>query len=172
MKYAAKIVFLLCFGLNLHSLQAQDDYYDAPQGLNNVFVELGGAGIKYSLSFEKYLFRNDRETFTLTGRVGAGYHHNASWVLNRVYLEDRTAIFPFTAQGLFGSEKNKLEFGAGFTMLTSDFANAEIVPTGVAGLRVMESNGICFRATYTPLLKQSELIHWFGVSLGYNFSFR
>jgi len=172
MKYAAKIVFLLCFGLNQLTVAAQEDNYRSPDGLNNVFIEIGGAAIKYSVSFEKYLFKNDRENFTLTGRVGYGYQHNARWILNRVYMGDRTSMFPFTAQALLGSDKNKLEVGAGFTMLTSDFANREIVPTGVLGLRVMESNGVCFRITYSPLLKEGEFISWFGVSLGYNFSFR
>lgn len=158
--------------MNQLTVTAQEDNYRGPDGLNNVFVEIGGAAIKYSISFEKYLFRNDRENFTLTGRVGYGYQHNARWILNRVYMDNRTSIFPFTTQALLGSDKNKLEIGGGFTMLTSDFADAEIVPTGVLGLRVMETNGVCFRITYSPLLKQSELINWFGVSLGYNFSFR
>ncbi len=172
MKYAAKIVFLLCFGLSQFTVAAQEDNYRSPDGLNNVFLEIGGAAIKYSISFEKYLYRSNRENFTLTGRVGYGYQHNARFILNRVYMGDRTSMFPFTAQALLGSDKNKLEVGAGFTMLTSDFANREIVPTGVLGLRVMESNGVCFRITYSPLLKEGEFISWFGVSLGYNFSFR
>ena len=172
MKYAAKIVFLLCFGLNQLTVTAQEDNYRGPDGLNNVFVEIGGAAIKYSISFEKYLIKNDQENFTLTVRVGIGYQHNARWILNKVFMGDRTSIFPFTTQALIGSDKNKLEIGGGFTMLTSDFSEAEIVATGVFGLRAMESNGVCLRITYTPLLKQSELIHWFGVSLGYNFSFR
>jgi hypothetical protein len=62
-----------------------------------------------------------------------------------------------------------LEVGAGFTMLTKNFNEREIVPTLILGLRVIESNRICFRISYVPLFRQEEYLHWLGVSLGMNF---
>jgi hypothetical protein len=175
MKRWSKILFLIILFSNSYKCIAQEENYEnyeSPAGLNNAFIELGGAAIKFSLNYEKYLWRNRYENVTITGRVGAGYQFNDRWILNRIYLEQGSFLFPITFQGLIGSGKNKLELGGGFTMLTSNFAEAELIPSGVLGLRVMESNGVCFRITYTPLIKDTEYINWLGVSLGYNFSFK
>lgn len=167
-----KIAFLVLLLFTKQGLLAQDERYDAPPGLNNAFIEMGGQAVKFSLNYEKYLIRNRRENITITGRVGVGYNHNARFILNKIWLEDQTFLFPFTAQALIGQNKEKLEVGAGFTLVTGPNVTEEVAPSAVLGLRVMETNGICFRITYTPMYYRSNFEQWLGVSLGYNFSFK
>ncbi len=169
MKYfLACMCFILTASL---CLKAQDDY-NAPNGLNNWYVELGGSAFFYSINYEKYLYRNGMENFTWVGRVGAGFNPIEYNFLNSLFLERNTFIFPFTSTVFIGKGKEKLELGGGFTMLTRDFFNQEVVPTINAGVRVMESNGVCFRVTYTPLIRTNNLVHWIGVSIGRNFNFK
>jgi hypothetical protein len=77
MKNYISILFILFFLSK--SILAQDenyvaDNYVAPQGLNNWYVEFGGAGLFYSINYEKYLFRNNNENITWLGRVGVGFN--------------------------------------------------------------------------------------------------
>ncbi|MBC7382153.1 MAG: hypothetical protein H7296_04065 [Bacteroidia bacterium] len=167
------LFFLLILSLNL---QAQEENYTPPQGLNNWYVELGGAALLYSVNYEKYLYRNQKENFTWLGRIGIGFNpidfpaeHK---LLNKVELLSNSFMVPFTTTILKGAGKEKLEFGAGFTMITKNFLDREIVPNLVFGLRVMETNRVCFRITYIPLYKNNEIIHWVGVSIGRNFNFK
>jgi hypothetical protein len=138
-------------------------------GTNNWFLEVGGSGLFYSMNYEKYLFKNRQENLTLTARVGAGFNPIDYTFLNTLYLDKNTFMVPFTSSLLIGDQKDKLEVGAGFTMLTQNFNEREIVPTLILGLRVIESNRICFRISYVPLFRQEEYLHWLGVSLGMNF---
>jgi hypothetical protein len=138
-------------------------------GTNNWFLEVGGSGLFYSMNYEKYLFKNRQENLTLTARVGAGFNPIDYTFLNTLYLDKNTFMVPFTSSLLIGEQKDKLEVGAGFTMLTKNFNEREIVPTLILGLRVIESNRICFRISYVPLFRQEEYLHWLGVSLGMNF---
>jgi hypothetical protein len=78
-------------------------------------------------------------------------------------------MIPFTSSLLIGENKDKLEIGAGFTMLTKNFTEQEIATSLVLGLRVIESNRVCFRLSYVPIFRQKEYLHWIGVSLGMNF---
>lgn len=169
-----KLLFLLALTLDLH---AQQDNYTPPQGLNNWYVELGGSALFYSINYEKYLFRNNRENLTWLGRVGAAYNPIDYSLLNTVFLDRNSFMFPFTSTVLWGAGKEKLEFGGGFTMITKNFRDNEIVPNAVLGLRVMESNKVCFRLTYILLYREtnipgSKLMNWIGVSIGKNFSFK
>lgn len=160
-------LFLLFILLNSNLAFAQDE--KPATGTNNWFVELGGSGLFYSLNYEKYLFKNRQENITLTARVGAAFNPIDYTFLNTLYLEKNTFMIPFTSSLLIGEQKDKLELGAGFTMLTKDFREQEIVPTLVLGLRVIESNRICFRISYVPIFRKEEYLHWLGVSLGMNF---
>jgi hypothetical protein len=156
-------LFLLFILLNSNLAFAQDER--SATGTNNWFVELGGSGLFYSLNYEKYLFKNRQENLTLTARVGAAFNPIDYTFLNTLYLEKNTFMVPFTSSLLIGEQKDKL----GFTMLTKDFREQEIVPTLVLGLRVIESNRICFRISYVPVFRKEEYLHWLGVSLGMNF---
>lgn len=171
-----KSFFLILFITFSFNAFAQDDNYVAPQGLNNWYVELGGSALFYSVNYEKYLYRNQKENFTWLARVGIGFNPidfpESHKLLNKVQLLGNSFMVPFTTTILKGAGKEKLEFGGGFTMVTKDFIDRELVPNLVIGLRVMETNRVCFRLSYIPLYKNNEVIHWVGVSIGRNFSFK
>jgi len=162
-------MLICCF--SLQTLKAQEGYVP-PAGLNNWYIEIAGSGLFYSINYEKYLYRNRSENLTWVGRIGAAYNPIEYNLLNALYLERNTFMFPFTSTILLGSGKEKLEAGGGFTMLTKNFFNNEVVPNLNIGLRVMESNGVCFKITYVPLFRQNNLVHWIGVSFGKNFNFK
>lgn len=166
------LVACLLYFLPQPKLAAQAPDYAAPQGLNNWYFEAGGPAIFYSLNYEKYLFRTYDEQYTWTAHVGLGYNPINFDILNTVYLPAGTVMAPFSTTILKGAGKEKLEIGAGFTLFTQDFNDNQIVPHAVIGLRVMESNNICFRMNYVPFLKDNSITHWVGISLGKNFSFK
>lgn len=153
-------------------IMAQDENYQAPQGLNNWYVEVGGPGIFYSFNYEKYLYRTYSENYTWTARVGAGYTPFNFDILNTEYLAANTFVFPFSSTLLKGAGKEKLEIGGGFTLLSEGFNKSETVPHAIIGLRVMESNRVCFRLNYVPYWRNGSVMHWVGISLGKNFSFK
>lgn len=151
------------------SLFAQDEKpYREPTGLNNWYVELGGSGLFYSFNYEKVLTRSDR--WGWVGSIGLGYNPGTYTLLNSVDLKGGTFMMPFHTAALYGPNKEKIELGMGFTMLAQSIDNREIVPHGVIGFRVVETNKVCFRFSYTPLIRSGEIINWFGVSLGRNFT--
>ncbi len=163
------LIILILFIVKTH---AQNENYKPPQGLNNWYVEFGGAGLFYSINYEKYLFRNNNENLTWLGRVGFGYNPIEGTLLNKIYLDKSSFMFPFATSLLIGAGKEKIEIGAGYTLLNKNFGENEAIPTGILGFRVMEKNSVCFRVSYTPLLRNNQLIQWFGVSLGKNFSIK
>ncbi len=164
--FCALIVIL--FITQLHAQEEKP--YVEPNGLNNWYVELGGAAMFYSLNYEKVLYKGEKTGFV--GRVGVGYNPFDYKFLNKVYLDANTVMAPFTASFLYGGGKEKLEIGGGFTLLAKSVAEREIVPTAVFGFRVIETNKVCFRISYTPFIRDGNYVSWFGVSLGRNFSFK
>ena len=161
---------LLLFFL-VTTVHAQEDKpYVEPTGLNNWYIELGGASMFYSFNYEKILFKS--EYTRLVGRVGLGYNPFDYTFLNKVHLDRNTVMAPFTSSFLFGHGKEKFEVGAGFTLLAKNINDREIVPTGVLGFRVIETNKVCFRITYTPFIRDGKYVDWWGVSLGRNFNFK
>jgi hypothetical protein len=153
------------------SLKAQDDKpYVEPNGLNNWYVELGGAAMFYSLNYEKVLYKGEKTG--IVGRVGVGYNPIDYKFLNKVFLDKNSMMAPFTGSFLYGGGKEKLEIGAGFTLLAKNINDREVVPTAVLGFRVVETNKVCFRVSYTPFIRDGSYVSWFGVSLGRNFNFK
>jgi hypothetical protein len=160
----------LCAFLFSLSLTAQERTYVEPKGLSNWYIELGGAAFVYSLNYEQVLYRSAMVGWV--GRIGASYSFADGWFLNKVYLDKGAVMAPFTTSVLIGSRerKEKLEVGAGVTLINKDVNNREIVPTAVFGFRVVETNKVCFRVSYTPFIRDGKYESWFGVSIGRNFS--
>jgi hypothetical protein len=150
------------------SLFGQEKEGPAPTGLNNWYIEIAGSGLFYSANYEKVLVKTER--WGWVGSVGLGYNPGLYTMLNKVTLDAGTFMAPFHTAALYGPNKEKIEMGLGFTMLAKDFSSSEIVPTGVIGFRVVETNKVCFRAVYTPFIRDGKFESWFGVSLGRNFS--
>jgi hypothetical protein len=158
----------VCLWLLLSVAHAQQDKYREPQGTNNWFIEFGGSGLFYSLNYEKLLYKYEK--YGMVGRIGAAYNPSAQILLNKITLGDNTFIFPFTTSFVYGGGKERLEAGMGFSLLSQGISQRELIYTAVLGLRVVETNKVYFRISYSPFLRNGEYTHWYGVSLGRNFS--
>ncbi len=170
--FKGTISLLLCGLLFCTQASAQEKVYREPTGTNNWYVELGGAALLYSLNYEKILYKSTNLGFV--GRVGAAYGFADGWFLNTVKLDKGAVYAPFTASMLLGNRerKEKLEVGFGFTLINTGPTSREIIPTAVLGFRVIETNKVCFRISYTPFIRNNEYQGWFGVSFGRNFSLK
>jgi hypothetical protein len=161
------ICVALLFICNISNAQDYDVYRE-PTGTNNWFVEVFGSGLFYSLNYEKVLYR--KEGTGWVARIGAAYNPSDYTMLNTIYVDGNTFMFPFTTSILLGQRKERIELGLGFTMMTQGFSDREIVPTGVVGFRIVETNKVYFRVNYTPLIMDGKYTNWLGFSLGRNFS--
>ena len=162
------LIAILISSKSFSQQETSTDFKDI--ALNNWYVEFGGAAMFYSMNYEKFLFKTDNTA--LVGRVGIGYNPIDYTFLNKVYLDRNTFMAPFTAQFLFGKGKEKFEVGLGFTLLAKSINEREIVPTGVIGFRVIDTNKILLRICYTPIIRDGQYVDWWGVSLGKNFNFK
>lgn len=166
MKHFIIFVFLNIFLCNIGF--TQDKPYREPKGTNNWFVELGGSGLFYSFNYEKFLATNNNIGWI--GRIGAAYNPVDYLLLNKVDLKGGTVLVPFTTSIIWGERKERLELGGGFTLAAQGISERETIYTAIFGFRIIEMNKVYFRVSYTPLIRNSTYIHWFGVSLGRNFS--
>ncbi|MCU0423528.1 MAG: hypothetical protein MUC81_12025 [Bacteroidia bacterium] len=164
-------ICLLCLmQINSSILKAQEKPYREPTGLNNWYVELGGAALLYSINYERILYKSS--SLGWTGRLGMSYGFAAGRFLNSIDLNRNSVISPFTTSLLLGSSdrKEKLEIGGGFTLITKSPTEQEIAYSGILGFRVIETNKVCFRISYTPIIREGKFQNWFGVSIGKNFA--
>jgi hypothetical protein len=131
---------------------------------SSIYLEIGGAGIFYSINYDRLLTNN------VALRFGFGY-------FGVPFLASLTAVpltlswFPFSNS----TSPNKLEIGAGF-----DYINATVTPffgdtptrtgsavclTGILGYRYQAPDGgFMFRAAFTPILFTDELQSLVGIS--------
>src|SRR5437868_1038138 len=126
-RFKNTICICLLLLLSAQSKAQVEKPYKDPGGLNNWFVEVGGAAFFYSLNYEKILARSEKVGWQ--ARVGLGYFPINYTLLNKVYLDKETLMTPFTTSISYGGGKEKLELGGGFTMFSKDLTNREIVLT-------------------------------------------
>jgi len=136
---------------------------------NQLYLELGGNGIIYSVNYERLLSEN----ISLRGGFGItpGFF----------FVEGTFIDIPVTASYLIGSERSKLEMGLGATFLAS--SNVEvfgldsgdqslIILTGIVGYRYISPSGFVFRIFFTPLYSSEgdpPFVPYFGLSFGFAF---
>ena len=170
--YITKVTICLWLSIFIIPLKiiAQEKPYREPDGLNNWYVELGGAAFLYSLNYEKILYKST--SLGWVGRVGVAYSFTDGRLLNKIDMDKGAVLSPFTTSVLLGSRerKEKIELGIGFTLINISANEREIVPTAAIGFRVIETNKVCFRMSYTPFIRDGKYESWFGVSIGRNFS--
>ena len=169
-KRGIKVTLCMLILMVAGTARAQEPKYVEPSGMNNWFIELGGTGLFYSLNYEKILYKSTK--WGWTGRVGFAYNPKDYTLLNKIELEKGTFITPFTTSVLYGQRKEKLELGAGFTMVSRGISDRDVIPTFILGFRVVEVNKVFFRVAYTPVIQDGKYINWYGVSLGRNFSLK
>jgi hypothetical protein len=168
--YIKGIICLLVLNVTIiNTLRAQEKPYREPDGTNYWYVELGGAAFLYSINYEKLLVRTS--SLGWVGRVGLSYGFTDRTFLNKIKNVPNQVLAPFTTSILLGGKerKEKLELGGGFTLIATSPTSREVVPTGVLGFRVVETNSVCLRISYTPFIRNREFVNWFGVSLGQQF---
>jgi hypothetical protein len=140
---------------------------------NIVYIEAGGAGIFYSLNYERVLLGNKRIKPTV--RFGLEY----------IFSED--LFLPISCNIIFGKGKHKTELGAGVLLILDFRFNAR---KGVAKDDPLYSNGletfynnifngfigyrhenyqkkIIIRIGYSPFYDPIGYHHWGGFSVGY-----
>lgn len=136
---------------------------------NQVYLELLGNGLVYSLNYERLLSEN----FTL--RAGFGYTPGL------ILVEGTFIQIPVTASYLLGGHSSKFEMGLGATFFSGqdveffgfDAEDFSVVfATGILGYRYVSHGGFVFRIALTPFYS-SELdpnfILYGGLSFGFMF---
>ena len=148
---------------------------------NNVFVELGGNGILYSINYDRMITRKIS--------VRAGWGPFALYSTDGLGNSGKVIVHfvPVLANLLLGGD-HKLEIGGGVTFVkvngTINFAGKSYdgsesgtVQTVLLGYRYQKADapGFLFRVSITPIRiptsasSKATFFPWGGVSLGYSF---
>lgn len=190
-----KAAFLFCisFFCSIELLLAQqagilsaDTAKTTVKRAQNVFVELGGAGLTFSANYDT---RFSKKRDGLGGRIGAGYiSADGNDVLS----------VPFSLNYLLGKGKNFFEVGVGATYLKLKtegttytytynngsgstitreekgdflaFNESGILGTLNFGYRLQPiDSGFSFRASFNPLFGYGSFVPFAGLGFGYSF---
>jgi len=137
---------------------------------NQLYLELGGNGLIYSINYERLLSEN----FTLRGGFGI--------TPGLIFVEGTFIHIPVTASYLIGSKTSKLELGLGATYFAGkdteifglDAGDQFLVfLTGIIGYRYTSPAGFVFRVLFTPIYNSEEDPYFypsFGLSFGFAFN--
>lgn len=137
---------------------------------NQLYLELAGNGLIYSLNYERLLSKN----FAL--RFGFGITPGV------IFVEGTYIHIPFTASYLVGSETSKFEAGIGATYFAGTDVEIFGLPagdqslifvTGIIGYRYISPGGFVFRIFFSPLYSSEadpNLIPTGGLSFGFAFN--
>jgi hypothetical protein len=138
----------------------------------NVYVEVGAAGLFFSLNYDT---RFTAERDGPGGRLGAGTWKSGSTTFVTV---------PFQLNYLIGGHTDFLELGAGATLLALNGTyngdpifnyhkgdlGTTVLPTTTIGYRHQPyRNGIDFGVSFNPMLLDGTFEPEFGASAGYTF---
>jgi hypothetical protein len=136
---------------------------------NTFFVELGGNAVAYSVNYERFF------TPKLAVRVGGMYLQADDDAGTRVGI----GLFPIMGTYLLGEGNSHFETGAGLGIATAgvsstdigdDWGDSGVYATATLGYRYQKpEGGVIFRAGFTPIFADGNLVPWVGVSVGYAF---
>lgn len=162
----------LAYGQEFKMQSSDDMLVKLPSGVekraHNVFVELGGQGLQYSINYDTR-FSDRRKGFG--GRLGLGY----------ISLKGRkAATIPVSLNYLLGKGRHFADFGLGATMLISNGSKPDMFYSSPTKSIVYTTNvsyrfqpiqkGISMRAGVGPVFNYDfNLVYYFGISLGYTF---
>lgn len=148
---------------------AQDTAAGPRVASNTFFVELGGNAVVYSLNYERFF------TPKVAIRVGGMYLQADDDNGTQVGV----GLFPVMATYLLGQGNSHFETGAGIGIATAgvsdtdigeDWGDSAVYGTATLGYRYQKpEGGVIFRAGFTPLYADGNLIPWVGLSVGYAF---
>lgn len=115
---------------------------------NQLYLELGGNSLVYSISYERIISEN----FTIRGGFGI--------TPGIIFAEGTFIHIPFTISYLIGGERHKLESGLGVTYFAGTDVEIFGLPagdqsliflTGIVGYRYISPSGFVLRIFFTPL---------------------
>jgi hypothetical protein len=138
---------------------------------NQVYLELGGCGLTYSINYERLLSEN----FALRGGIGI----TPGWF----FFDGAIFTIPVTGSYLIGDGFSKLELGLGATYLTStDIEVFGLLPAGSSSLIAFDGiigyrggrpqGGFIFRIAFAPMYSPEfdpEFIPYGLISFGFSF---
>ncbi|HET7434312.1 MAG TPA: hypothetical protein VFN10_06315 [Thermoanaerobaculia bacterium] len=161
-----KLTALAFFAVMLFAHQAL-----AQEARNAAYFELGGSAVVPSFNYERRL--NER----WFARIGASIVEGESSDGDTA----RTFVIPLTASSVNRPSANHhLELGGGILIAAGDRQDlfdlgedddetfSTLFVTGIVGYRYQKPDGgFQFRAVFTPVAGDGELLPWAGVSFGY-----
>lgn len=134
---------------------------------NQLYFELGGNGIIYSLNYERLLTEN------LTLRAGFGITPGI------IFVEGTFVHIPVTVSYLIGGARSKFETGLGAVYFSGSDIKvfglksgelSEVALTGIIGYRYTSQGGFVFRVLFTPFYNssiKSKFLPSGGLSFGF-----
>jgi len=168
MKKIYTILLTLAVFCISHKVNAQQIIDSGTGRAQNVFVELGGQGLLFTVNYDTR-FSNKRNG--IGGRVGIGYLAASG---------DHLTTIPVGINYLLGKGKNFFEVGLGATYIGAggndssllfDENTSNVVGTMSFSYRLQPiESGFSFRAGFTPVFNGDFFVPYYaGISLGYTF---
>ncbi|MDT3695997.1 MAG: hypothetical protein ROY99_06350 [Ignavibacterium sp.] len=161
------IIFSILNLTQQNNLSAQTQ--QSADRVNQLYLELGGNGLIYSVNYERFLSDN----FTIRGGFGI--------TPGIIFAEGTFIHIPFTISYLIGGVSSKFEAGLGATYFSGTDVEIFGLPagdqslifmTGVIGYRYTSPAGFAFRIFFTPLYSKEsdpDFIPTGGLSFGFLF---
>ena len=170
MKFVSFSLSILVIIILIVPCQSNAQYSLAAPKQNQVYLELGGCGLTYSLNYERLL----TESFALRGGIGV----TPGWI----FFDGTIFTVPATGSYLIGEGSSKLEFGLGVTYLTSTDIEIFGLPAGSTSLIAFDgiigyrggnpNGGFIFRIAFSPMYSPEfdpEFIPYGLISFGVGF---
>lgn len=166
--YLKCVLLLICFAAIFQSNSLAQHTPNILKS-NQLYLELGGNGLIYSINYERLLSEN----VTLRGGFGV--------TPGIIFAEGTFIHIPVTASYLIGSETSKFEAGLGATYFSGTDVEVFGLPagdqslvflTGIVGYRYISPGGFVFRIFFTPLYSKEsdpDFIPTGGLSFGFMF---
>ena len=155
---------VLCLN-NLSSAQGVEQKMGTSASASQIYLELGGSGIIYTLNFDTRFAKQENGLGFRIGIGGAG--------------GDGDGYFAIPAQlnYLLGENGKYLELGGGITYLNAQandffFDDAStVVGNVVIGFRSQPfaKKGLTWRIAFTPFIGGGGFLPWGGASIGFRF---
>ena len=155
--------------------------------MNAFYLELMGAGLLYSLNYERALIKT--KLVSVHVRVGANLSYHQEDKPDSSFASISTKVFPDSSNlfrygnrfllphyiplslaSTFG-EVNKIELGMGFSYNPVGSAGRDSFIFGEIGYRREDEKNVLFRLTFTPILEMNtnDFSPYVGISLGKRF---
>jgi hypothetical protein len=165
-----KKIFLLllsgCLFLAEGQAQGVEKKMGTSAGASQVYLELGGSGIVYTLNFDTRFSKIENGLGFRVGIGGAGGDG------------DSYVAIPAQLNYLLGENGKYLELGAGATYISarSDWffeeeSSSSFIGNAVVGFRSQPfgKKGITWRVAFTPFISGGAFVPFGGASIGYRF---